>query len=71
MPRQTRQCKLCPTLIFFVVSGGGRRMPLDAQETTIVVLDDADEFVKVERGHVPHHITCPEANLFRSKKGKL
>ncbi len=67
--RTTRACRGCGALMFWASSPNGKPMPLDAKETTIAVFDDENprEPVKLVRGHVPHHITCPKAANF--KKG--
>jgi len=58
--------------MIFATTDRGAKMPLDAKETKIAVIrrNDAGETL-VERlvvGHVPHHLTCPNADDFRRKK---
>lgn len=71
--RATIPCRgpRCGAPIFYVSSPNGRPMPVDAKEVTIAVLDPETPRapVKLVKGHVPHHITCPDAAAFR-KEGR-
>jgi hypothetical protein len=61
-------CKGCGAPIKFVLTLKGRRMPVDVRQTTIAVPpasgDDQEPWL-LAAGHVPHHITCPNADQFR------
>lgn len=70
----TTQCRGCGASIRWVVTPAGKPMPVDARETTIVVVEElnarGDRVVGAPvRGHVPHHITCPKADQFRKRAG--
>lgn len=64
-------CKGCGAAIVFLRTPAGKLMPVDAALTTIV--QQLRELVNGEAacgaplvGHVPHHITCPQADQFRA-----
>lgn len=67
--RKIINCRGCRARIFFVVKpSGGGLMPVDAAETTIALPGDTPEApARLVRGHVPHHITCPNRDDFRKK----
>lgn len=61
-------CRGCETRIFFVQSPHGRLMPVDERQTTILVPGvTPEEPWRLVKGHVPHHITCPNRDRFRKK----
>lgn len=64
-------CKGCGAEIVFARTDRGGHMPLDARETkiaTVRMVGRELEILQLVVGHVPHHITCPNADEFR--KGK-
>lgn len=65
--RKQIPCRGCQTKIMFVTKPtGGGLMPVDAAETTIAVPGDTPEAPwRLVKGHVPHHITCPNRDDFR------
>lgn len=68
--RRSVPCRGCGARIMFVTKPtGGGLMPVDAAETTIAVEGDTPEAPwRLVKGHVPHHITCPNRADFRRPK---
>lgn len=63
-------CRGCGAEIIFARTDRGAMMPLNKEETKVAVIRHNGE-TRVDRlvvGHVPHHITCPQADDFRRKK---
>lgn len=58
------KCRACHAPIIFAETARGARMPLDAGQTRIAVVHEG-RVLRLETGHVPHHITCPHADQFR------
>ena len=59
-----RPCRSCGARMIWATSMNDKPWPLDAGLTTIAELVEsatASTTWRVVRGHVPHHITCPEA----------
>lgn len=59
-------CKGCGAEMLWALTKEGRRVPLDAKQTTICTVG-SDGVVEYHRGHVPHHITCPNAAQFKRR----
>jgi hypothetical protein len=65
--RRRVPCRGCGApMIFIPKPKGDGLMPVDAQETTIAVVGE-DGTTRLVKGHVPHHITCPQADQFRNR----
>lgn len=61
-------CRGCEAPMFFVEGPRGKLMPVNAESTTIVV-QGSDGRWRIVKGHVPHHITCPNSEQFRRPRG--
>ena len=60
--------KECGADIKFI-SVNGRKMPVDSEQTMIVVPDkNFPEVGSMVKGHMPHWVTCPDADEFRRRK---
>lgn len=62
-------CRSCGKPIIFALSRNGKAWPVDAETTIIVVPEgtnlDGRRVWKQMSGHVPHHLTCPQAEQWR------
>ncbi len=67
---EVQNCKGCGAEIVFGKTTMGKPWPLDAKVTSIAArignAGKATGFWNVVKGHVPHHITCPKREEFRS-----
>lgn len=66
---EIRSCRSCHAGIVWGRSPARRPWPLDAAVTTIAVPANVElppSGWKVIRGHVPHHITCPDAAAWQA-----
>lgn len=63
-------CRGCGADIIFARTDRGALMPLNKEETKIATVRTNGELkiTTLVVGHVPHHITCPQADDFRRKK---
>ena len=61
------QCKSCAAEIIFIKMVGGKRMPCNAELTTVIVADDGT----LARGHIPHWATCPQADEHRKTQRRM
>lgn len=61
----------CGAKMFFVEGPNGKPMPLNAELTTVMLPpEEPDRPWRLVRGHVPHHITCPDSDKFRNRGQK-
>jgi len=56
-------CKSCGHPMIFIKTEWGKNAPCNAEETSIFTPSG-----KLVKGHIPHHITCPQAKDWRNKK---
>lgn len=66
-------CKGCGADIIFARTDRGALMPLDAAQTKIATVRSVGterEVGQIVVGHVPHHITCPQADEFRRNRSQ-
>ena len=61
-------CKSCGAEIVWAVTSSGRRIPVDYQGESVVILTEAGDEVRasVRLGHKSHFATCPNAAKHRS-----
>ncbi len=67
-----RTCRSCGAPILWAETSAGRRIPLDLRQTSIAVSEATPASparVRIDRGHVPHFGTCPQATLW-SRQGR-
>ncbi|MBE0448775.1 MAG: hypothetical protein IBX64_11890 [Actinobacteria bacterium] len=57
------KCKGCGANIEWIVTGNGKRMPVDRAPYLTIVTDDGE----VKRGRASHFATCKFADKFRGK----
>lgn len=73
-------CKGCHKPIIWIRNENGRAEPFDAAVSRALVMQNASGFLlnskkvfvqeedAVEAAHLPHFVTCPDADQFRKKR---
>ena len=61
--RKGTTCKLCGVYIEWIKTKSGKNMPVDPTPATIITEDG-----RVYKGFVPHWVSCPNADEFRTKR---
>ncbi len=57
------ECRGCGASIYWLKTGGGKWMPVDAETVT-----EGDTLYEARSGHISHFATCPEVGRSRKEK---